>query len=71
MLLPLTRHFSSAENLKSFVIVEAIILLPLVAFGLGFAFSYLPVPGWAQRAAVFVAIVLVSVPYLAIFRRQN
>jgi hypothetical protein len=70
MLLPFSRHFSKGEKLRSLVVMEAIVLLPLLAGILGYASSFLPFAEWIQRACVGIAVVFIAVPYFQTLRRS-
>jgi len=70
MLLPFSRHFSKGKQSRSLVVVEAIVLLPLLAGSLGYASSFLPFEEWIQRACVGLAVLGIAVPYFQTLRRS-
>jgi protein-S-isoprenylcysteine O-methyltransferase Ste14 len=66
--LPISQHFSSPKNRASYIIIEAVVLLPFLCGALAFASTYSPFPEWLERALVVLAMVVLAAPYFRMVR---
>lgn len=71
MILPLSQHLSSTKERTSFVVIEAVVLIPIIGGVLSYVLSSSPLSAWLARALVAVVLIILATPYLRMLRRLH
>lgn len=69
MLLPFCRNLYDGGDVKSYAIIEGLVIVPIVAAALAYLFAFLPIPTWVQRSGVSIMVVFAIFRYVSFVRR--